>query len=103
MWRHHQHAAFSYPHFLTATRYVALSDNDMRTIEDLAGRSVVSTTGTINIEQLNELNRAQGLNIAVMLSRSHDEAFAMVANEQATAFVMDDILPASLVTAAVSP
>lgn len=98
-----QQAAFSHPHFLTATRYVALADNDMRTIEDLAGRSVVSTTGTINIEQLNELNRAQGLNIAVMLSRSHDEAFAMVANEQATAFVMDDILLASLVTAAVSP
>lgn len=98
-----QQAAFSYPHFLTATRYVALAENDMHTIEDLAGRSVVSTTGTINIEQLNELNRAQELNIAVMLSRSHNAAFAMVANEKATAFVMDDILLASLISAAALP
>jgi len=98
-----QQAAFSYPHFLTATHYVALAENDINTVADLAGRSVVSTTGTINVEQLNELNRTQELNIAVMLSRSHDEAFAMVANEKATAFVMDDILLASLVSAAALP
>ena len=98
-----QQAAFSYPHFLTATHYVALAENDINTVADLAGRSVVSTTGTINVEQLNELNRTQGLNIAVMLSRSHEEAFSMVANEQAAAFVMDDILLASLVSAADSP
>ena len=98
-----QQAAFSYPHFLTATHYVALAENDINTVADLAGRSVVSTTGTINVEQLNELNRTQGLNIAVMLSRSHEEAFSMVANEQAAAFVMDDILLASLVSAAALP
>ncbi len=98
-----QQAAFSYPHFLTATRYVALAKNDMHTVADLAGHSVVSTTGTINVEQLNVLNRTHGLNIAVMLSRSHDEAFSMVANEQAAAFVMDDILLAGLVSATDSP
>ena len=60
-------AAFSYPHFLTATRYVSLADQHMESLQDLAGRSVVSTTGTVNIAQLNELNRTESLNIAVML------------------------------------
>lgn len=96
-------AAFSYPHFLTATRYVSLAEQHMQSIDDLAGRSVVSTTGTINIEQLNELNRSEGLNIAVMLSRNHEEAFSMVASGQASAFVMDAILLAGLVSTAKDP
>lgn len=96
-------AAFSYPHFLTATRYVSLTKKQMKSLQDLAGQSVVSTTGTINIAQLNELNRTQGLNISVMLSRDHEEAFSMVASEQASAFVMDDILLAGLVSTATDP
>ncbi|WP_249977802.1 amino acid ABC transporter substrate-binding protein [Vreelandella olivaria] len=98
-----QQATFSYPHFLTTTRYVSLAENDMHGIADLAGRSVVSTTGTINIEQLNNLNRTQGLHISVMLSRSHEEGFSMVATRQASAFVMDDILLAGLVSVADNP
>ncbi|WP_235263556.1 amino acid ABC transporter substrate-binding protein [Nitrincola sp. A-D6] len=93
-------AAFSYPHFLTATRYVSLAEKQMNSLQDLAGQSVVSTTGTVNIAQLNELNRTQGLNISVMLSRNHEEAFTMVASGQAAAFVMDDILLAGLIASA---
>lgn len=96
-------AAFSYPNFLTATRYVSLAEQHMDSVQDLAGRSVVSTTGTINIGQLNELNRTEGLNISVMLSRNHEEAFAMVASGQASAFVMDEILLAGLVSSATDP
>ncbi|WP_386080398.1 amino acid ABC transporter substrate-binding protein [Vreelandella sp. F11] len=96
-------AAFSYPHFLTATRYVSLAEQHMDSLQDLAGRSVVSTTGTINIAQLNELNRTEGLNISVMLSRNHEEAFDMVASGQASAFVMDEILLAGLVSSATDP
>lgn len=96
-------AAFSYPHFLTATRYVSLAEKQMNSLQDLAGQSVVSTTGTINISQLNEINRTQDLNISVMLSRTHEEAFAMVASGQASAFVMDDILLAGLVSSATDP
>lgn len=96
-------ALFSYPHFITATRYVSLAEQQMTSVEGLAGRSVVSTTGTINIEQLNELNRVSNLNISVMLSRDHEEAFSMVASGQASAFVMDDILLAGLVSAASDP
>ncbi len=96
-------AAFSYPHFLTTTRYVSLTEKHMGGLEDLAGQSVVSTTGTLNITQLNELNRTKDLNISVMLSRNHEEAFSMVASGQASAFVMDDILLAGLISSASDP
>ena len=38
-----------------------------------------------------------------MLSRNHEEAFSMVASGQASAFVMDDILLAGLVSSAADP
>lgn len=96
-------AEFSYPHFVTATRYVSRRKDRMSTINDLAGRSVVSTTGTVNIEQLNALNRSRHLNISVILSRGHKEAFEMVEAGRASAFVMDDILLAGLVASSSKP
>lgn len=96
-------AEFSYPYFITATRFVSRKADRLSTIADLAGRSVVSTTGTVNVEQLNAVNRARNLNISVILRRSHQESFNMVAAGQASAFVMDDILLASLMASSSAP
>jgi glutamate/aspartate transport system substrate-binding protein len=96
-------AEFSYPHFVTATRFVSKKKDAMDAVADLAGRSVVSTTGTVNIEQLNTLNRTQHLNISVILSRGHKEAFDMVEAGRVSAFVMDDILLAGLVASSSRP
>lgn len=94
---------FSYPHFITATRFVSKKQDHLESINDLAGRSVVSTTGTINVEQLQALNRKENLNISVMLAKQHAEAFAMVEKNRASAFVMDGILLAALVASSSEP
>ncbi|MCX8996957.1 amino acid ABC transporter substrate-binding protein [Rhizobiaceae bacterium BDR2-2] len=96
-------AEFSHPHFVTATRFVSRRVDGLATIADLTGRSVVSTTGTINVEQLNALNRERKLNISVILSRSHQEAFDMVSSGRVSAFVMDDILLAGLIASSPDP
>lgn len=96
-------AEFSYPHFVTTTRFVSRRRDGLEKLADLAGRSVVSTTGTINVEQLNALNRALHLNISVILSRSHQDAFDLVHSGRASAFVMDDILLAGLVASSPDP
>lgn len=88
---------FSYSHFITGTRYVALKSSGLATVADLAGRTVVVTTGTINISQLNVLNRKLGLNVAVVQNDSTEGAFDMVTENRASAFVMDDILLRSFV------
>ncbi len=66
---------FSLPHFLTATRFVSLKSSHINTIADLSGRSVASTTGTVNIEQLNAVNRSRNLNISVMINKEHKDSF----------------------------
>tara|TARA_R110000868_G_scaffold101346_3_gene279013 strand:+ start:3138 stop:4034 length:897 start_codon:yes stop_codon:yes gene_type:complete len=86
---------FSFPHFMTATRVMSRQADKILTLQDLAGHSVASASGTVNIEQLNAVNRQQNLNIAVIPTTSTSEAFDMVVNGRASAFVTDGILLAA--------
>ena len=95
--------AFTNTDFLTATRFVAKKEAGLRTIDDLRGRTVVSTSGTINLRQINEANVARNLGLTILPAVDHAEAFLMVQNGRAAAFVMDDVLLASLIAAARDP
>ena len=88
--------AFTNTHFLTASRFVSKKASKLDKIDDLKGKSVVSTSGTTNIKQLTEANAARNLGINVIAAKDHAEAFLMVETDRAVAFVMDDILLASL-------
>lgn len=94
---------YSYPHFMTATHFVSRRADNIGGIADLAGRSVASASGTVNIDQLNALNRAQNLNIAVLPTKSNEDAFALVVSGRASAFVMDGILLAAMVAETPDP
>lgn len=98
-----EQVSFSYPHFITATRFVAKKSSNISSIKDLAGRTVASTTGTVNIEQLQTINRKDNLNISVMLARQNSDGFAFVESNKATAFVMDGVLLAAHVAFSKSP
>ena len=90
-------------HFLTASRYVTKKASNIKKIDDLKGKPVVSTAGTTNIKQVAEANAARGLGMNVIPAKDHAEAFLMVETDRAVAFVMDDILLASLVASAKDP
>src|SRR5271155_5056044 len=94
---------FTNTHFLTASRYVTKKSNNIKSIDDLKGKSVVSTSGTTNIKQLTAANAARILNVNIIPAKDHAEAFLMVETDRAVAFVMDDILLASLVAGSKTP
>lgn len=96
-------ASFTNTHFLTATRYVAKKDKKLDKIEDLKGRTVVSTSGTTNIKMINEANTARSLGLTILPAKDHAEAFLMVETGRADAFVMDDVLLASLAASSKTP
>jgi glutamate/aspartate transport system substrate-binding protein len=95
--------AFSNTHFLTATRFISKKSNKLNLIEDLKGKSVVATSGTSNIKQLIETNAARNLGINIIHAKDHAEAFLMVENDRAVAFVMDDILLAAFAVGSKNP
>jgi len=95
--------SFTNTHYLTASRFVSKKANKLDMIDDLKGKSVVSTAGTTNIKQLTEANAARNLGITIIPAKDHAEAFLMVETDRAAAFVMDDILLASLIAGSKDP
>jgi glutamate/aspartate transport system substrate-binding protein len=95
--------AFTNTHFLTASRFVSKKAGKINSIDDLKGKTVVSTAGTTNIKQLTEANAARNLGVTIVPAKDHAEAFLMVETDRAAAFVMDDILLASLVAGSKEP
>jgi glutamate/aspartate transport system substrate-binding protein len=95
--------AFTITHFVTANRFVSKKSANLKTVEDLKGKSVVSTSGTTNIKQITEIGAQKGLNLNILAAKDHAEAFLMVETGRAAAFVMDDILLYSLVAGSKAP
>ncbi len=74
---------FTITHFVTANRWVAKKAANLKTLQDLKGKTVVSTAGTTNIKGITEIK--------------------MVETGRAAAFVMDDVLLYSLAAQARNP
>jgi glutamate/aspartate transport system substrate-binding protein len=95
--------AFTNTHFLTATRFVSKKSAHINSIDDLKGKTVVSTSGTTNIKQLTEANAARNLGLNIIPAKEHAESFLMVETDRAVAAVLDDILLASFVAGSKDP
>ena len=95
--------SFTNTHFVTANRWVAKKSSNLKSLNDLKGKTVVSTAGTTNIKQITELNAAQNLGLNIISANGHPEAFQMVETGRAVAFVMDDILLYSLAAQSRTP
>ena len=95
--------AFTITHFVTANRFVSKVASKFKAVDDLKGKTIVSTSGTTNIKQITEINAQKNLGMNILTAKDHAEAFLMVETDRATAFVMDDILLYSLVATSKSP
>ncbi|MEO8203852.1 MAG: amino acid ABC transporter substrate-binding protein [Betaproteobacteria bacterium] len=94
---------FTITHFVTANRWIAKKSANIKSLADLKGKTIVSTAGTTNIKQITEINAAQNLGMNIISANGHPEAFQMVETGRAVAFVMDDILLASLAASSRNP
>ena len=95
--------SFTMTHFLTANRIVSKKSANLKSIDDLKGKTMVSTAGTTNITQLTELNKTKNMGMNIIPANGHPEAFQMVETGRAVGFAMDDILLYSLVAQSRNP
>src|SRR5258708_21415656 len=95
--------AFTHTYFLTANRFVAKLSSGLKTIDDLKGKTVASTSGTSNIKELFEANTSRHLGMTILTSKDTAEGFLLVETDRAEAYVMDDILLAGLVASSKTP
>jgi len=98
-----QQVSFVVTTFVTANRLMSKSKNKVVNLEDLKGKTLVSTSGTTNLKQVTELNGTKNLGINIVPAADHPAAFQMVESDRAAAFAMDDILLYSLVAQSKNP
>jgi ABC-type amino acid transport substrate-binding protein len=94
---------FATNYFYTGTRFLVKSGTALKTLDDLKGKTVVSTTGTTNYKILRNLNEEKKLGIDLLAAKDHAESALMVESGRAVAFGMDDILLYGLRASAQNP
>ncbi|HEY8707004.1 MAG TPA: amino acid ABC transporter substrate-binding protein [Burkholderiaceae bacterium] len=83
---------FAINYFYTGTRFLVKAGTNVKTIDDLKGKTIVSTTGTTNYKILRNLNEEKKLGMDLLGAKDHADAALMVETGRAVAFGMDDIL-----------
>jgi len=95
--------AFAINYFYTGTRFLVKADSPIKSLDDLRGKTVVSTTGTTNYKVIRNLSEEKKLDINLLGAKDHAESALMVQSGRAVAFGMDDILLYGLKASALNP
>jgi glutamate/aspartate transport system substrate-binding protein len=95
--------AFATNYFYTGTRFLVKSSSGVKSIDDLKGKTVVSTTGTTNYKIIRNLNEEKKLGIDLIGAKDHADSALLVQTGRALAFAMDDILLYGLKASSANP
>jgi ABC-type amino acid transport substrate-binding protein len=95
--------AFATNYFYTGTRLLVKAGSPVKSVADLKGRKVVSTTGTTNFRIMRALNDERKIGFELIGAKDHAESQLVVASGRADAFAMDDILLYGLAASSANP
>lgn len=95
--------SFTIPTFIAATRLLVRENSKIQSVNDLDGKTVVTTKGSSQEKLFNDLNVSRTLRAKLELTKEFAEAFDMVDAGKADAFIMDDIILYSLRAASPDP
>lgn len=87
-----QQAAFSNTIFVVGTRLLVKKGTDIKDFKDLAGKTVVVTSGTTSEVLLNKLNDKDHMKMRIISAKDHGDSFRTLESGRAVAFMMDDAL-----------
>lgn len=85
-------AAFSNTIFVVGTRLLTKKDSGIKDFPDLAGKTVVVTSGTTSEVLLNKLNEEKQMKMRIISAKDHGDSFRTLESGRAVAFMMDDAL-----------
>lgn len=88
--------AFTVPHFITGARLLVKATSNATRLEDLQGKTIVSTKGTTPLKVVESANKERLIGLKIVEAPDHARAVEMVEKGEADAFVMDDVLLFSL-------
>jgi glutamate/aspartate transport system substrate-binding protein len=95
--------AFSDTTFVVATRFIARRADNLKTIDDLKGKTVAVTTGTNTVKRVRDLDAAHKLGLTMINGKDHHDSMPLMTSGRASAFFEDDILLVGLAASSPAP
>ena len=95
--------AFGVSTYVTSVRMLTKTDAGIKTLNDLNGKPVVTTTGTTSDRYIKQNEKGLSIDVKNVYGKDHADSFLMVDTGRAAAFVMDDVLLAGLIANAKTP
>ncbi|MES3004055.1 MAG: amino acid ABC transporter substrate-binding protein [Pseudomonadota bacterium] len=95
--------SFALTTYVTEVRTAVKTTSKIKSVADLKGKTVATTTGTTSVALLRKNKRAQGVTFTEVYGKDHADSFLLLESGRADAFVMDDNILAGLIASSKSP
>jgi glutamate/aspartate transport system substrate-binding protein len=95
--------AFALTTYVTEVRTAVKASSKIKSVADLKGKTVATTTGTTSVALLRKNKRAQGVTFTEVYGKDHADSFLLLESGRADAFVMDDNILAGLIASSKNP
>jgi glutamate/aspartate transport system substrate-binding protein len=98
-----QQVGFSYTFFVPQFKWIVHVDSNIKSANDLRGKTVAVTAGTNTAVFVNKMNNGENLGMTITQGKDHAESFLLVETGRASAWMEDDVLLAGFRANAKSP
>jgi glutamate/aspartate transport system substrate-binding protein len=95
--------AFADTLYVEEVRIAVKADSNIKSIEDLNGKKVASTTGTTSVQLIRKNKKAKDIQFEEVYGKDHADSFLLLETGRADAFVMDGSILAGNIANAKSP
>jgi len=95
--------SFGPTYFVINVTAAVKKSSPVRTLADLNGKTVSTTSGTTSVPLLKAYERTKSVSVREIYGKDHAESFLLMADDRAAAFVMDDILLAGQIANSRNP
>ena len=96
-------ADFAVTTYVEEVRIAVKADSGIKSIKDLNGKTVATTTGTTSVQALRKHERASGVDFKEIMGKDHAESFLLLESGKADAFVMDNASLSSNISRSKNP
>ncbi len=94
---------FAMTTYVEEVRIAVRADSGIKSIKDLNGKTVATTTGTTSVQALRKHERASGVDFKEIMGKDHAESFLLLESGKADAFVMDNASLSSNISRSKNP
>lgn len=98
-----QQVAFAPSHFVTNITVAVKKDSGIQSLADLGGKTVATVAGSTSMQLLRGLRRSEKMEVQEVSGKDTADAFLLLANGRAQAYVLDDVQLAGLIATAPNP